>query len=83
VPSHIQIPKVEPTDRLSAPAERKLRQQDSYTTGIPVVRIPTTNDTRTTTWTQLSLHCLAAHLLCSFYHITLHQTLGIQPYQIR
>ena len=32
---------------------------------------------------ELSLHCLAAHLLCSLNHITLHQTLGIQPYQIR
>ena len=31
------------------PTERMLRQQDSYTTCIPVVRIPTTNNTRTTT----------------------------------
>ena len=30
----------------------------------------------------LSLHCLVAHLLCTINHITLHQTLGIQPYQI-
>ena len=36
----------------------------------------------TTQERQLSLYCLA-HPLCSFNHFTLHQTLGIQPYQIR
>ena len=81
VPSHIVIPKVQPTDCCFFAPRRENVAPKRLVYYLYSCRENYHNQ-QCIQERQLSLHCLAAHLLCTINHITLHQSLGIQPYQI-